>query len=66
MFQFVSNPQAAVANGLSAAPPADPRGAEPLVTAPYALAWRPAGTVPALLGNEAQPLSRLRNAVRVE
>jgi hypothetical protein len=76
LFQFVSNPQGAVVDGFVRPAPGRilnvrratcrPAGAKPLVTASYALALRPAGTAPALFWNEAQPLSRLRNAVRVE
>lgn len=50
MFQIVNNPQGAVAKGLSDAAPNDRRAtADPrapsrwLLTAPYALALRPAG-----------------------
>lgn len=76
MFQFVSNPQGAVVDGLSGRPPDGfrmirratrrPASAEPPVLRPTRWLCVLQGTAPALFWNEAQRLSRLRSAVRVE
>jgi hypothetical protein len=77
VFQFVNSPQGAAANGLSdwapdglrmirRAPPADRRAPSGWLLRPTRWLCVPQGTAPALFGNEAQPLSRLRNAMGVE